>query len=319
MKIVVLDGYALNPGDLSWDGLSRYGEVTVYDRTPADQVIERALGAEILLTNKTAFPASVLEQLPGLRYIGVLATGFNIVDTEAAKRLDISVTNVPAYSTDSVAQLVFALLLEVASRVGLHDEAVHNGEWVGSTDFSFTKAPLMELAGKTIGLVGFGSTGRKVSEIARAFGMRVLASTSGRRSYPETEGVSFVSLNELFEQADIVSLHCPLTPETKDLVNRDSLARMKPGAILINTARGPVVNEADLADALNRGHLLGAGVDVLSTEPPQADNPLLNARNCVITPHIAWATKEARIRLMQITTNNVGAYLQGTPVHVVNA
>jgi len=222
LRIVVLDGYALNPGDLSWDGLARYGEAAVYDRTPSDQVVERALGAEILLTNKTEFPADVMEKLPGLRYIGVLATGYDIVDTEAAKRRGITVTNVPAYSTDSVAQLVFALMLDLCSRVGLHSGAVHNGEWTNSADFCFTKAPLLELAGKTIGLVGFGNTGRRVSEIARAFGMRVLVSTSGRRSYPDADGVSFVPLNDLLAQADIVSLHCPLTSATRGLINRDN-------------------------------------------------------------------------------------------------
>ncbi|MEO3946181.1 D-2-hydroxyacid dehydrogenase [Gorillibacterium sp. CAU 1737] len=318
MKIVVMDGYALNPGDLSWDGLSRLGELTVYDRLPQEKVIQRAADAEILLTNKVAFPASRLEQLPKLRYIGVLATGYDIIDTAAAKERGITVTNVPSYSTDSVAQLVFSLLLDLVNRVALHDSAVKAGEWTSSPDFSFTRSPLTELAGKTIGLVGYGNTGRKVAEIARAFGMKVLASTSGRRAYPAEEGISFVPLEQVLADSDIVSLHCPLTPDTKGLINRERIALMKPSAILLNTSRGPVVVEEDLAEALNSGRLRGAGVDVLSSEPPRADNPLLAAKNCVITPHIAWATQEARTRLMAVATANVEAFLQGASVNVVN-
>ncbi|MBC8078726.1 MAG: D-2-hydroxyacid dehydrogenase [Gorillibacterium sp.] len=318
MRIVVLDGYALNPGDLSWSGLDAFGEVVIYDRTPTHLIVERLQGASIALTNKTPFNAATLDQLPQLQYIGVLATGYNIVDTKAAAARGITVTNVPAYSTDSVAQLVFALLLDICNKVSLHSEAVHQGDWVNSSDFSFSRSPLMELSGKTMGVVGFGGTGQRTAELAKAFGMKLLAATSGRRVYPEQEGITFVQIEQLLAESDIVSLHCPLTPETEGLINKTTLAIMKKGSILINTSRGPVVCEQDLADALNSGHLYGAGVDVLSTEPPKADNPLLTAKNCVITPHIAWATREARIRLMNVAVQNVKQYLDGQPMNVVS-
>ncbi|OXM83739.1 D-2-hydroxyacid dehydrogenase [Paenibacillus rigui] len=317
MNIVVLDGYTLNPGDLSWRGLEALGQVTVYDRTAAEDIIERASQADIVLTNKTPLSAGTLAQLPKLKYIGVLATGYNIVDTQAASARDIVVTNVPAYSSHSVAQLVFALLLELCHRVQLHSDAVHQGEWTRSIDFCFTKSPLTELAGKTIGLIGLGQIGFQTSVIARAFGMRVLAVGSGRTAPPPTEGVEWVTLEELLTASDVVSLHCPLTSATERLINGERLAFMKPTAFLINTSRGGLVAEADLAEALNSGKLAGAGLDVLSAEPPAADNPLLQARNCIITPHIAWATKEARERLMNIAVNNVARYMQGSAVNVV--
>ncbi|WNQ12153.1 D-2-hydroxyacid dehydrogenase [Paenibacillus aurantius] len=318
MKIVILDGYTLNPGDLSWTKLEQLGDLTVYDRTPEDLITERAQGAEIVLTNKTPLNAETISRLPGLKYIGVLATGYNIIDLEAAKARNLIVTNVPAYSTDSVAQLTFSLLLELVQQVARHSEAARSGQWAQSQDFSFALAPLTELAGKTIGLVGYGDIGKRTARIARAFGMRVLASTSGRRAYPDELEVTFASLHDLLAESDIVSLHCPLTPETKGLINEESIARMKPGAVLINTSRGGLVVEEDLAQALRDGKMAGAGVDVLSTEPPAADNPLLSAPNCVVTPHIAWASVEARRRLMDIAVDNVRNFQNGQPVHVVN-
>lgn len=317
MKIVILDGYTVNHEADDWTGMHELGEVTVYERTSDDQILERLAGATIALTSKTPFSAETLAQLPDLRYIGVLATGYNVVDTRAAAAQGITVTNVPAYSTDSVAQHVFALLLEICMHVDLHNRAVHEGDWVNSPDFNFTRSPLIELAGKTIGVIGFGETGRRTAEVATAFGMQVLAATSGRRTYPPQEGVRFVPLAQLLAEADVVSLHCPLTPDTLGLINKDTLAQMKPGAILINTSRGAVLAEADVADALNSGRLYAAGVDVLSSEPPHADNPLLTARNCIITPHIAWATEEARVRLTETVVTNVRSYLAGQPVNVV--
>lgn len=316
--IVVLDGYTLNPGDLSWSGLEALGEVRLYDRTPPELIAERAAGAEIVLTNKTPITGETMAQLPLLRYIGVLATGYNIVDTEAAKRRGIAVTNVPAYGTDSVVQFVFALLLELCHRVQAHSDAVRAGEWTASPDFSFTRSPQLELAGKTMGLIGFGRIGSAAARVAQAFGMRVLAVGSGRRQPSEQEGVTWVTLEELLRQSDVVSLHCPLTLETEGLLDARRLALMKPAALLINTSRGPLLREQDLADALNEGRLAGAALDVLSVEPPSADNPLLTAHNCIITPHIAWATKEARARLLDTAVQNVKAYLEGRPVHVVN-
>ena len=308
MNIVVLDGHTLNPGDLSWDALRTLGECTVHDRTPRDQVVARAREAEIALTNKVVFDRAVLAQLPRLRYIGVLATGYNVVDVAAAAAQGIVVTNVPAYSTRSVAQLTFALLLELTQRVGDHARAVREGRWTRSPDFCFWDHPLVELDGLTMGIVGFGHIGRSVAALAQAFGMRVLAHSRTPRAAP---GVAWVDLDALFERSDVVSLHCPLTPETRDLVNAERLARMKPTAFLINTGRGPLVNERDLAEALDAGRLAGAGLDVLSAEPPPADHPLLAARNCLITPHIAWATRAARERLMRTVVENVRAFLAG--------
>jgi glycerate dehydrogenase len=312
-----LDGYTLNPGDLSWEGLEALGTVTVYDRTPAESIVERAKGARVILTNKTPLRAEVLRQLPELQYIGVLATGYDVVDTAEAGKLGITVTNVPAYSTASVAQLVFALLLELCQQAGLHNEAVREGEWAGCPDFSFWKTPLVELAGKTLGVVGIGGIGEKVAEIGQAFGMNVIATNrSGKR--PALEGVRLVSIGELFQEADVVTLHCPLTPETEGLIQKATLSQMKKTAFLINTGRGKLIRESDLADALNAGVIAGAGLDVLSTEPPAANNPLLSARNCIITPHVGWASFEARGRLMDVAVSNVAAFAAGSPVHVVN-
>ena len=315
MKIVVLDGYTMNPGDLSWEGLERLGECTVYDRTPPEKVVERAAGAEIILTNKVPFDRERLARLPALKYIGVLATGYNIIDTAAARKRGIVVTNVPAYATRSVAQLVFALVLELAHHAGDHSRGVHESRWTRSPDFCYWDWPLVELDGLVMGIVGFGRIGRAVADMARAFGMKVLAHDAAA---PPQTGAESVDLETLFRRSDVVSLHCPLTPETEDLVNAKRLALMKPTALLINTSRGPVVNERDLADALNTGRIAGAGLDVLSTEPPKADNPLLGAKNCILTPHIAWATRAARERLMKTVVANVRAFLAGRPQNVVN-
>ncbi|UKS24853.1 D-2-hydroxyacid dehydrogenase [Paenibacillus sp. HWE-109] len=317
MKIVVLDGYTLNPGDLNWEELRALGEVVLYDRTAESQIVERSLDAEIVLTNKTPLSAESIEQLPHLRYIGVLATGYNIVDTQTARDKGIVVTNVPAYSTHSVAQLVFALLLEFCHRTQQHSDSVLRGDWAASIDFSYTRSPLMELGGKTMGLVGLGQIGKQTALIAQAMGMNVIASGSGKRVPEPIAGIEWVQLDELLQRADVVSLHCPLTPETNQLINAQRIALMKPTAILLNTARGGLLHEADVAQALNEGRLAGAGLDVLTVEPPKPDNPLLHARNVIITPHIAWATQEARSRLMGIAVSNVRAYAAGSPVNVI--
>lgn len=316
MKIVVLDGYGLNPGDLSWEALQALGELTVYDRTSPAELLDRAVGAEILLTNKTVLTADNLAALPDVRYIGVLATGYNVVDIPAANARGIVVTNIPAYSTASVAQMVFAHLLNITQRVGHYAHDNREGRWVNHPDFCYWDTPLVELAGKQMGLVGLGHTGMATARLALAFGMEVCAYTS---KSPEQlpEGIRKCSLDELFAECDVLSLHCPLTADTKELVNARRLATMKPTAIVLNTGRGPLVNEADLADALNRGVIAAAGVDVLSTEPPQADNPLLTARNCFVTPHIAWATLEARTRLMDIAVANVKGFLQGQVINQI--
>lgn len=311
MKIVVLDGYAANPGDLSWAPLEALGELTVYDRTPADQIAARIADAELVLTNKAVLSRELIAGAKKLRYIGVLATGYNVVDVAAAKELGVVVTNIPAYSTDSVAQLVFALLLEICHNVGHHSQAVHAGRWSANQDFCFWDTPLIELAGKTMGIVGYGRIGHKVAEIARCFGMNVIAWTRTPRD-PEC-----VSLDELLSRSDVISLHCPLFPETKNLINRDTIAKMKDGVILINTSRGPVVNDADLRAALESGKVYAAGADVSTVEPIPADSPLLGAKNMFLTPHIAWATFEARERLMDIAVKNVEAFLAGTPVNTV--
>lgn len=316
MKIVVLDGYGLNPGDLSWEALQALGELTVYDRTSPAELLDRAAGAEILLTNKTVLTADNLAALPDVRYIGVLATGYNVVDIPAANARGIVVTNIPAYSTASVAQMDFAHLLNITQRVGHYAHDNREGRWVNHPDFCYWDTPLVELAGKQMGLVGLGHTGMATARLALAFGMEVCAYTS---KSPEQlpEGIRKCSLDELFAECDVLSLHCPLTADTKELVNARRLATMKPTAIVLNTGRGPLVNEADLADALNRGVIAAAGVDVLSTEPPQADNPLLTARNCFVTPHIAWATLEARTRLMDIAVANVKGFLQGQVINQI--
>lgn len=318
MKVVVLDGYTLNPGDLSWEALAALGEVTVYDRTPADLIKERSLNADIILTNKTVLSGEMLESLPHLKYVGVLATGYNVIDTVKAHELGIIVTNIPAYSTDSVAQITFSLILELCLHVQDHSNAVMAGEWASSIDFSFRKFPLIELSSKTIGIIGFGSIGKKVSDIASAFGMNVIAFSRTKTDQSHRKNFRWVEMPELLSQSDFVSVHCPLTPETRGLINKRNLALMKNSAFLINTSRGAVVDEKDLADALNKGLIAGAGLDVLSSEPPSPENPLLHSKNCIITPHIAWATYEARTRLMNIAVQNVKAFLDGSPVNVVN-
>jgi glycerate dehydrogenase len=318
MKIVVLDGYVLNPGDLSWDKLNNLGDVVLHDRTPADKIIERSIGAEVLITNKTPLTEEVLNKLPNLKYIGVLATGYNVVDTAAAKRRNIIVTNVPAYSTMSVAQITFALLLELCHHVQRHSDSVMEGKWAQSPDFSYSDFPLIELSGKTFGIIGFGSIGKKVADIATVFGMDIIAASRHQTDQSDRKNFRWAELNEVLEQADVVSIHCPLTTETKGFINAESLKRMKSSAFLVNTSRGPVVVEQDLADALNNGIIAGAGVDVLSIEPPEKDNPLFKAKNCLITPHIAWATKEARVRLMDIAVSNVAAFIDGKPVNIVS-
>ena len=316
MKIVVLDGYGLNPGDLSWDAVSQLGELTVYDRTSSEEVIERSAGAEAILTNKTVITAEIMEALPDLKYIGVLATGYNVVNIDAAREKGIVVTNIPAYSTPSVAQMVFAHILNIAQQVQHHSEEVRKGRWTNNADFCFWDTPLIELREKKIGLVGLGHTGFNTARIAIGFGMQVTAYTS-KSSLQLPPEIKKRTLDELFSECDIVSLHCPLTDETKELVNAERLRLMKPTAILINTGRGPLVNEQDLADALNAGKLYAAGLDVLSSEPPKADNPLLTARNCYITPHISWASLEARTRLMDILVENIKAFQAGKPVNNV--
>lgn len=316
MEIRVLDGYCLNPGDLSWNDMAGLGNLKVYDRTSPSELLERAAGAEVLITNKTIISAEAMEALPSLKYIGVLATGYNVVDIEAAKKRGIIVTNIPAYSTDSVAQMVFAHVLNITQRVGLYADLNRQGKWANSIDFCYWDTNLMELHGKSMGIVGYGNIGQATARIALAFGMKVCVCTSKKQS-ELPEGIQKMELEELFKTSDVVSLHCPLTPTTKEMVNAARLRTMKPTAILINTGRGPLVNEQDLADALNEGIIAGAGVDVLSVEPPTSDNPLLNARNCFITPHIAWATKEARTRLMQIAVANLNGYLTGKIINNV--
>ncbi len=319
MKLVVLDGYTLNPGDLNWSPLLDLGDpAEIYERTAVQDTVARAADAEIVLTNKVVLDRATLAQLPALRYVGVLATGVNVVDLEAARAQGITVTNVPAYSTASVVQLTFALLLELTQRVGHHASSVRQGHWVTSKDFAYWDFPLVELAGRTLGLVGFGAIAQGVARVAQALGMRVLASRRSGSAATEVPGVEIVDLDTLFRESDVLSVHCPLTPETRGLVNAARLATMKPTAYVLNTSRGPVVNEADLADALNTDRLAGAGVDVLSTEPPAADNPLLTAKNCLITPHIAWATRAARGRLLATVVANIRAFLDGHPQNVVS-
>ncbi len=318
MKIVVLDSHALNPGDLSWDTLRAIGELQVFDRTAKDQIVERARDAEIVLTTRTPLPEQILRQLKKTRYIGVLFTGYDVVDTKAARDLKITVTNVPTYATASTAEFTFALLLELCHHVGLHAEATRAGEWSRSTDFTFRKTPLIELAGKTMGIIGLGRIGRRVAEIAMAFEMRVIAADQIRGAVPDWPNFRWHEVDELLTLADVVSLHCPLLPQTRGMINSKSLALMKPSAFLINASRGPLVVEQDVADALNNGRIAGAAVDVLSSEPSSPDNPLLRAKNCIVTPHIAWATREARTRLLNTAIANVRAFLEGHPINVVD-
>jgi glycerate dehydrogenase len=317
MKIVVLDGHTLNPGDLSWDELEALGECEIHDLTPADEVVNRAIDADIVLTNKTPVTRESIQALPKLQYIGVLATGYNIVDTAAARERNIPVANVPTYGTKSVAQHTFALLLELTQHAGHHAQTVRDGRWTKSPDFCYWDYPLVELDGLTMGIVGFGRIGRAVADLALAFGMKILVN-SRSASREIAPNVRFVEVDALFRESDVVSLHCPLTPETRGLVNAQRLSLMKPTAFLLNTSRGPLIDEAALANALNVGSLAGAGLDVLSTEPPRSTNPLLEAKNCLITPHIAWASRAARTRLMQVAVANVRAFLDGKPQHIVD-
>ena len=316
MKIVVLDGYGLNPGDLSWSGMEALGELTVYDRTSPAELLERSEGAEVLITNKTLITAENMAELPNLKYIGVLATGYNVVDIDAAKARGIVVTNIPAYSTNSVAQMVFAHVLNITQHVGHYADENAKGRWASNADFCYWDTNLVELDGKKMGIVGLGNIGKATARIALAFGMEVLAYTS-KEQKDLPLGVKKVTLDELFAESDVLSLHCPLTPDTKEMVNAERLRMMKQNAILINTGRGPLVNEQDLADALNEGRIAGAGLDVLSVEPALANNPLLSAKNCFITPHIAWATKEARTRLMDIAVNNLKSYQEANIINNV--
>ena len=312
MKIVVLDGYAANPGDLSWDAVRGDHEFVLYDRTAPEDTAARIADADIVLTNKVILNRELIQNAKNLKYIGVLATGYNVVDTAAARECNVIVTNIPAYSTDSVAQMVFALLLEICHHVGHHSERVRAGAWSACPDFCFWDYPLIELAGKTMGIIGYGRIGHRVAEIARCFGMRVIAWTRTPRD-PEC-----VSLDELLAQSDVISLHCPLVPETKNLIRRETIEKMKDGVIIINTSRGPVVNDADLRDALLSGKVYAAGADVASVEPLPTDNPLMGLENMFYTPHIAWATYEARCRLMDIAAKNIQAFVSGAPINVVN-
>lgn len=316
-RIVVLDGYTLNPGDLSWAALEALGECTVFERTPVHQVVQRAAGAEIVLTNKTPIDRAMFDALLDLQYVGVLATGFNIVDATAARERRIPVTNVPAYGSQSVAQMTFAHILELTQRVGHHAASVRDGGWRRSPDFCYWEEPLVELEGATIGIVGYGRIGQAVAKLARAFGMNVIA-TQRSGEIGKGEGVEFLPLDTLLERSDVISLHCPLTPETHQLMNADRLRLMKPTAFLINTSRGPLVDELALAAALNNGQIGGAGLDVLEVEPPRSENSLFTAKNCYITPHIAWATHSARSRLMDIAVKNVANFINDNPTNVVN-
>lgn len=321
MKIVILDGYTENPGDLSWEGFESLGELTVYERTPVkdSEEIQRRIGdAEIVITNKTPLTRGIIDACSQIRYIGALSTGYNVIDVKAAKERGIPVSNIPAYGTDAVAQFTFALLLDICHHAAHHSQAVYEGRWSSCEDFCFWDYPLIELAGKTMGIVGFGRIGQAVGRLANAFGMKVLAHAAHRRTELETQVCRYVELEELFAQSDIISLHCPLFPATEGMINKESIAKMKDGAILLNTGRGPLIVEQDLADALNSGKLYAAGLDVVSVEPIQEDNPLLKAKNCLITPHIAWASKESRQRLMDTAVANLKAFLAGKPENIVN-
>ena len=323
MKIVVLDGYTLSPGDITWDGLEKFGEVTIYDRTSynltgIDLIIERAKEAEVVFTNKTPLSREVLDELPNLKFIGVLATGYNVVDVEAAKEKGIVVTNIPTYGTDTVSQMVFSHLLNICYHVSEHNEAVKDGEWTNNADWCFWNYPLIELAGKTIGIIGYGRIGQATGKIAQALGMKVVALDDYQNKNLECETMKYVSLDELLKESDVISLHCPLFESTKGIINKSTIEKMKDGVIIINTSRGALVVEEDLAEALNSGKVYAAGLDVVSSEPIKEDNPLLKCKNAIITPHIAWAAKEARQRLMNIAVDNLEKFLSGNPVNVVN-
>ena len=316
MKIVILDGHTENPGDLSWAGFEKLGDLTVYDRTPKEQIVERIGSAEIVITNKTPITSEILDNCPSIKYIGVLATGYNVVDIQGAKERGIPVSNIPAYGTGAVAQFTIALLLEICHRIGHHSQAVFAGKWEKSPDFCFWDYPLIELSGKTLGIIGFGRIGQSTAKIAKALGMDIIA-YGGK---PTAEGkaiASYVSLDDVLEKSDVISLHCPLLPSSEGIINKNSIAKMKDGVIILNSSRGPLIVEQDLADALNSGKVYAAGVDVVSVEPIKGDNPLLKAKNCFITPHIAWAPKESRQRLMDIAVDNVRAFIEGNPQNVV--
>jgi glycerate dehydrogenase len=318
MKIVVLDGYTLNPGDISWSGLEQYGELTVYDRVPIDEVVDRIGNAEIIFTNKTPITKETFDKCPSIKFVGVLATGYNVVDTDYAKSKGIPVTNIPTYGTTAVAQFAIALLLELCHHVGEHSISVQNGDWSNCPDFCYWRHPLVELAGKTFGIIGFGRIGQATAKIAQALGMNVLAYDEYPNYEMEEDNLKYVPLDELFSKADVISLHCPLFPSTEGIINKSNIAKMKTGVMLINTSRGPLVVEQDLVDALNSGKIAAAALDVVSSEPIHRNNVLLNAKNCIITPHIAWAPKESRSRLMNIAVDNLAAFLSGKPINVVN-
>ncbi len=318
LKFVVLDSYALNPGDLSWEWLENLGECEIYDRTPADKILERCMSADVVITNKTPITKDTLSKLSNLKYIALESTGYNVVDCEYAKEMGVPVSNIPAYSTNAVAQLTFSLILEITNAVGIHSESVRNGDWANCPDFCYWKTPLTELCGKTLGIVGFGQIGQAVADIAEAFKMNIVAVSGHETDQSHRKNFSWVDMDTLAKLSDIISFHCPLTEKTTGLVNEEFISKCKDGAIIINTSRGPVVDDQALANALNCGKLRGAGLDVLTVEPPKADNPLLSAKNCFITPHIAWAGFETRERLMNILEENVKAYLNGNPQNVVN-
>lgn len=320
MKIVVLDGYAENPGDLSWDEIAALGTLTVYDRTSFTdeaEIIERIGDAEVIVTNKTPVSCRVIDSCPSMKLIAVIATGYNVVDCGRAKEKGVLVANVPSYGTAAVGQFAVALLLEICCRVGHHDRTVHEGKWENCSDWCYWDYPIIELAGKTMGIIGFGRIGRQTGRIARAMGMDVVA-YDGSPTEEGREIARYVQLDELLGRSDVIALHCPLLPDTKEIINRSSIAKMKDGVIIINNGRGPLVNERDLADALNCGKVYAAGVDVVSSEPIRSDNPLLTAKNCIITPHISWAAKESRQRIMDCTAENIRAYIEGRPVNIVN-
>lgn len=318
MKIVVLDGYTLNPGDISWSGLEALGELTVYDRTKADEIVERIGDADVVYTNKTPISRETLDACPNVKFIGVLATGYNIVDIEAAKEKNIPVSNIPTYGTAAVSQFAIALLLELCHHIGEHSDAVKAGEWSNNADWCFWKYPLVELADKTMGIIGFGRIGQDTAKIAQALGMKVLAYDAYQKPELESATCKYTDLDTLFAQSDVISLHCPLFPSTQGIINKENIAKMKDGVMIINDSRGPLIVEEDLRDALNSGKVAGAAVDVVSTEPIQMDNPLLQAKNCIITPHIAWAPKESRQRLMDIAVDNLKCFKNGKPQNVVN-
>lgn len=328
MKIVILDGYTVNPGDLSWEGFERLGDVIIYDRTPVNdeaEIISRIGNAEAVITNKIPITTHIIKNCPDIKYIGVLATGYNVVDTGAAGIKGIPVCNIPAYGTQAVAQYAIALLLEICCRVGHHSEAVNQGRWETCTDFCFWDYPLIELAGKTMGIIGFGRIGRVTGGIAKSMGMNVIAYDKYNKydkiEYTDDEGraiADYVSLDELYAKSDVISLHCPLFPETERMINRESIAKMKTGVIIINNSRGQLIDEQDLANALNNGKIYAAAVDVVSSEPIKPENPLLKAKNCIITPHISWASIESRRRLMDIAVSNLKAFIDGSPVNTVN-